>query len=156
MNKGAVLTVNDLQVYYDTPAGTVKAVDGISFDLRPGERLGLVGESGSGKSTMALALMRLHKPPARIAGGEVLLDGVGDVMKLDADALRRIRLDRLALVPQGAMNSLNPVMRIRDQLADGIKPTSPGTAAKSWPRAFEPSWPGWGWTPRSAASSRTS
>ena len=65
----------------------MKAVDGISFDLRPGERLGLVGESGSGKSTMALALMRLHKPPARIAGGEVLLDGVGDVMKLDADAL---------------------------------------------------------------------
>ena len=126
MNNGAVLTVKDLQVYYDTPAGTVKAVDGISFDLRPGERLGLVGESGSGKSTMALALMRLHKPPARIAGGEVLLDGIGDVMKLDADALRRIRLDRLALVPQGAMNSLNPVMRIRDQLADGIKTHEPG------------------------------
>ncbi len=126
MNNGAVLTVKDLRVYYDTPAGTVKAVDGISFDLRPGERLGLVGESGSGKSTMALALMRLHKPPARIAGGEVLLDGIGDVMKLDADALRRIRLDRLALVPQGAMNSLNPVMRIRDQLADGIKTHEPG------------------------------
>ncbi len=126
MNNGAVLTVNDLRVYYDTPAGTVKAVDGVSFDLRPGERLGLVGESGSGKSTMALALMRMHKPPARIAGGEVLLDGVGDVMQLDDDSLRRIRLDRLALVPQGAMNSLNPVMRVRDQLADGIKTHEPG------------------------------
>ncbi len=125
MSNAAVLTVNDLRVYYDTDAGTVKAVDGVSFDLQPGERLGLVGESGSGKSTLALALMRLHKPPARIAGGEVLLKGTGDVLKLEDGHLRQMRLDRIALIPQGAMNSLNPVMRIRDQLADGIRTHMP-------------------------------
>ncbi len=125
MSSAAVLTVNDLRVYYDTDAGTVKAVDGVSFDLQPGERLGLVGESGSGKSTLALALMRLHKPPARIAGGEVLLEGTGDVLKLEDGDLRQMRLDQMALIPQGAMNSLNPVMRIRDQLADGIRTHMP-------------------------------
>jgi peptide/nickel transport system ATP-binding protein len=121
MSNAAVLTVNDLRVYYDTDSGTVKAVDGVSFDLQPGERLGLVGESGSGKSTLALALMRLHKPPARIAGGEIFLDGSGDVVTLEDAQLRAMRLDRMALIPQGAMNSLNPVMRIRDQVADGIR-----------------------------------
>lgn len=125
MSNAAVLTVNDLRVYYDTELGAVKAVDGVSFDLQPGERLGLVGESGSGKSTLALALMRLHKPPARIAGGEVLLEGTGDAVTLDDAQLRAMRLERMALIPQGAMNSLNPVMRIRDQLADGIKTHQP-------------------------------
>ena len=68
-------SVEDLEVHYDTPAGPAKAVDDVSFALRPGERLGLVGESGSGKTTMAMALMRLTRPPGRIAGGRVLLDG---------------------------------------------------------------------------------
>ena len=66
-----VLQVRDLQVYYDTPLGTVQAVNHVSFRLRAGERLGLAGESGSGKSTMVLALLRLIKPPGRIAAGEV-------------------------------------------------------------------------------------
>jgi peptide/nickel transport system ATP-binding protein len=130
MNSGPVLTVKDLRVYYDTPAGMVKAVDGVSFDLQPGERLGLVGESGSGKSTLALALMRLHKPPARIAGGEVLLGGNGDVLKLEEHELRQMRLARMALIPQGAMNSLNPVMRIRNQIADGITTHIPDIKGK--------------------------
>ena len=78
-----------LRVYYHTPAGAVKAVDGVSFDLEPGQRLGLVGESGSGKSTIALALLRLIKPPGRIEGGKVVLDGV-DLLGL----LRRGRCAR--------------------------------------------------------------
>src|ERR1700757_1299846 len=72
-----ILQVRDLRVYYHTPLGAVRAVDGVSFDLRVGERLGLVGESGSGKSTVAMAIMRLIKPPGRIEGGQALFGGGG-------------------------------------------------------------------------------
>jgi peptide/nickel transport system ATP-binding protein len=114
-----VLSVEDLRVYYATPHGPVKAVDGVSFALRPGERMGLIGESGSGKTTIGTALMRLTKPPGRIVGGRVLLNG-RDLLTLDEPALRAVRLREIALVPQGAMNSLNPVMRLRDQIVDAI------------------------------------
>ncbi|MBM4437333.1 MAG: ABC transporter ATP-binding protein [Actinobacteria bacterium] len=126
-----VLQVADLQVYYDTPRGVVKAVDGVSFEMLPGERLGLVGESGSGKSTLALALMRLHKPPARIVGGTALLAERGDLLSLCEEETERVRLADIALVPQGAMNSLNPVMRVREQIIDGIRAhtNSTGTAS---------------------------
>ncbi|CAI8007541.1 Putative peptide import ATP-binding protein BRA1094/BS1330_II1086 [Geodia barretti] len=115
-----VLEVENLKVYYDTDAGQVKAVDDVSFTLKRGERMGLVGESGSGKTTMAMALMRLHKPPAIIAGGTVRLDGVS-ILELSDEEMRQTRLRDIALVPQGAMNSLNPVYRVRDQIVDGIK-----------------------------------
>ncbi len=115
----AILQVEDLQVAYGTPIGDVRAVDHVSFSLEAGQRLGLIGESGSGKTTMATALMRLTRPPGRIAGGRVLLDGT-DLLLLDDKALRRVRLREIALVPQGAMNSLNPVMRIADQMIDAI------------------------------------
>ena len=72
----AVLEVKDLHVHFPTPRGPVRAVDGVSFAVRPGERLGLIGESGSGKSTIALATMRLIKRPGQILGGQILLDGV--------------------------------------------------------------------------------
>lgn len=88
-----LLKVRDLRVYYDTPEGQVKAVDGVSFDLRVGERLGLVGESGSGKTTLAMALMRLHKPPAHIVGGEILLGGQ-NVLKLSEEGMRAVRRRR--------------------------------------------------------------
>jgi peptide/nickel transport system ATP-binding protein len=116
----AVLQVRDLRVYYHTPRGAVKAVDGVSFDLLAGERLGLVGESGSGKSTIALSLMRLIRPPGRIEGGEVLLDGV-NLAGLSEERMRRLRLAAIALVAQGAMNSLNPVLRVRAQIADALR-----------------------------------
>ena len=79
--------------------------------------MGLVGESGSGKSTMALAIMRMIKPPGLIEAGEVWLDGV-NMMALSEEEMRQVRLGRIAMIPQGSMNSLNPVMRIRAQLAD--------------------------------------
>ena len=115
----AVLRVEDFAVYYQTPRGPLKAVDGVSFSLRAGERLGLIGESGSGKTTMGTALLRLHRPPARIVRGRVLLNG-RDMVTLSEPELAKMRLGEIALVPQGAMNALNPVMRIRDQISDGI------------------------------------
>jgi len=114
-----ILSARDLSVYYYTERGPVKAVDHVSLDLQQSMRLGLVGESGCGKSTLAMALMRLIRPPGRIVHGEVLLDGV-DLVKLSAEEVRRTRLSKIALIPQGAMNSLNPVMRVREQIADGI------------------------------------
>jgi len=114
-----VLRVEGLRVSYDHPLGAVRAVDDVSFSLRPGERFGLAGESGSGKSTMALAILRLIRSPGRIDGGEVWLDGQ-PLSPLSDDAMRRLRLAGIALVPQGSMNSLNPVLRIRTQISDAL------------------------------------
>jgi peptide/nickel transport system ATP-binding protein len=115
----ALLHVDGLRVSYDHPRGAVRAVDDVSFSLRPRERFGLAGESGSGKSTMALAILRLIRPPGRIDGGEVWLDGQ-KLSALSDDAMRRLRLAGIALVPQGSMNALNPVLRIRAQIADAL------------------------------------
>lgn len=114
-----VLRVEALRVAYDHPQGQVRAVDDVSFSLRPRERFGLAGESGSGKSTMALAILRMIKPPGHIDGGEVWLEETA-LSPLSADAMRRLRLAGIAMVPQGSMNSLNPVVRIRDQIGDAI------------------------------------
>jgi peptide/nickel transport system ATP-binding protein len=116
----AVLRVRGLTVHYHTPGGVVKAADDVSFSLAAEERLGLAGESGSGKSTLALALLRLIKPPGRIEAGDVALDGVS-LMALSEEEMRRRRLAAIALVPQGSMNSLNPVLRIREQVADALR-----------------------------------
>ena len=121
-----VLHVDALQVVYETPRGQARAVDGVSFVLRAGERMGLVGESGSGKTTMATALMRLTRPPGRIAGGQVLFGG-RDLLQIPQHELRAIRLSEIALVPQAAMNSLNPVMRLSAQIADAILAHQPRT-----------------------------
>ncbi len=114
-----VLQVKDLHVVYGTDAGPVHAVDGISFTIYRGERFGLVGESGSGKSTTANAILRLIKAPGRIDNGSVLL-GKTDLLKVDEEEMRRIRWTRVSLVMQGSMNSLNPTMRIREQIADAV------------------------------------
>lgn len=115
-----VLQVKDLHVTYYTDRGVINAVNGITFDLQPGERLGLIGESGSGKSTMALSLMRMIKSPGRIASGQLLL-GDTDLVKVPEDEMRTIRASRISMIPQGAMNSLNPVIKIKDQIIDTIK-----------------------------------
>jgi oligopeptide/dipeptide ABC transporter ATP-binding protein len=118
--RAEVLSVRDLRVYYHTPRGAVRAVDGVTFDIKSGERLGLVGESGSGKTTIALALMQLIRPPGKIEGGEVLVDGV-DLLKLNDEEMRQRRLAVIAMVAQGAMNSLNPVVRVRAQIVDALR-----------------------------------
>jgi peptide/nickel transport system ATP-binding protein len=115
----AILEVKDLRVIYETPDGPVKAVNEVSFSLGPGERMGLIGESGSGKTTLATGLMRLSRPPAYITGGQVFLEG-RDLMALDEDEIRRSRLKEIAMVPQAAMNALNPVMRIDAQIKDAL------------------------------------
>jgi len=114
-----VLRVQDLRVHYHTPRGPVRAVEGVEFELRSGERLGLAGESGSGKSTTALALMRLIRPPGRIEAGRINL-GELELLALSEEELRDVRFSRISLIPQGVMNSLNPVMRVGAQIADTI------------------------------------
>jgi peptide/nickel transport system ATP-binding protein len=119
-----VLNVVDLQVTYYTDAGRAKALDNVTFTLNAGEKLGLVGESGSGKSTMALAMMRMIKPPGRIEGGQVIVDGT-DLTKLSEENMLKARLSKIAYIPQGAMNSLNPVLRIGAQMMDAIQAHQP-------------------------------
>jgi len=114
-----VLRVEGLCAGFDHPQGWVQAVDNVSFALMPGERFGLAGESGSGKSTLALSILRMIKPPGRIESGEVWLAGTR-LAELDEDGIRALRLAGIALVPQGSMNSLNPVMRIGQQIADAF------------------------------------
>ena len=109
-----------VSVEYGTDEGQVQAVDGASFSLRRGERLALVGESGCGKTTLAMALMRLTRPPGRVTDGQILLDG-NDILQLDDQEMRATRLAGIALVQQGAMNSLNPVLRVQDQMIDALQ-----------------------------------
>jgi peptide/nickel transport system ATP-binding protein len=115
-----ILEIKDLRVYYHVDAGAVKAVDGVSLSLDRGTKMGLVGESGSGKSTMALALMRMIKAPGQIEGGQMILDGV-DLVGLSEEEMRQTRLSRLSMIPQGAMNSLHPLLKIKDQIIEGMK-----------------------------------
>lgn len=114
-----ILELERLCVAYDHPRGRIRAVDDVSLALSPGERLGLAGESGSGKSTLALAILRMIKPPGNIEAGVVRFMGspLGD---LDEEGMRALRLAGIALVPQGSMNSLNPVSRIGRQIADAF------------------------------------
>ena len=114
-----LLRVRDLAVDFFTTTKIIHAVRGIGFDVAAGERVGLVGESGSGKTTAALALMRMIRPPGRIAGGTAQLGDI-DLLSLNREQVREARLKLVSYVPQGAMNALNPVLRIRDQILDGV------------------------------------
>jgi len=111
------LDIRDLRVVYLTTRGPVKAVDGVSFAIQPGEVVGLAGESGSGKSTIAHALLRILHPPALITGGQALFGG-RDIMEMDETELGQFRWCKISIVFQSAMNALNPVMKVRDQLLD--------------------------------------
>ncbi|NOZ73716.1 MAG: ABC transporter ATP-binding protein [Chloroflexi bacterium] len=115
------LEVKNLTVHYLTPEGEVIAVDGISFQVRRGEMLGLVGESGCGKTTAAMGILRLVQPPGRIMGGQAILKNKTDILALGKEELRRLRWTEFSLIPQGAMNSLNPTMKVKDQIRDVIE-----------------------------------
>jgi len=121
-----VLSIRDLSVVYRTMAGDVRAVDQVSMDLNAGEIVGLVGESGSGKSTLAYGATRLLRAPAVITGGSVLYQGRRmdtpiDVLQLSAGQLAGLRWQEIAIVFQSAMNALNPVMSVHNQLTDVIR-----------------------------------
>ena len=117
-DNGSLLEVRDLRTYFETEDGTVKAVDGISFDLKQGETLGIVGESGSGKSVANLSIMRLiPDPPGKIVSGSVIFHGQ-DVMKLSPREVRDIRGKQIAMIFQDPMTSLNPFMRVSKQLME--------------------------------------
>ena len=119
-----VLQVHDLVVEYATPAGAVRAVDGVSLSVGRGRVLGLVGESGCGKSTLATALLGLVRPPGRVAGGRVVLDG-RDLGALSEADLVGARGREVALIPQSAMNALNPAYTVHRQVAEAASLTRP-------------------------------
>ncbi len=117
-------SIRDLTVEYGTRAGSVRAVDNVSLNIKRGEILGLVGESGCGKSTLGKALMRLHTGPARITQGELLFDG-RDLMKLPLHDMHEIRGAEIGMVFQDPMTSLNPVQRILEHLTETIQAHEP-------------------------------
>src|SRR5437867_8129254 len=117
-DNGTILSIDGLKTYFMTEDGLVKAVDGISFELKKGETLGIVGESGSGKSVTNLSVMRLiPEPPGQIAGGKIVFDGI-DVLGLPIDDVRKIRGRRIAMIFQDPMTSLNPFLKISKQLME--------------------------------------
>jgi peptide/nickel transport system ATP-binding protein len=120
-----LLETRGLEIQFETRRGTARAVNELDLTLYEGERFGLVGESGSGKTTTILGMLRLIEEPGRIAAGEILMDGV-DLLQLSDEEMRQVRLARVAMIPQGAMNSLNPVIRIGDQMRWTILEHEPG------------------------------
>ena len=125
MTGGPVLDIRDLSIVYRTPGGEVRAVHEVNLALQPGEIVGLVGESGSGKSTLAYGACRLLRAPALITGGSVTYRGrrassPTDILQMRPEDLRRLRWREIAIVFQSAMNALNPVLNVRDQILDAI------------------------------------
>lgn len=115
---GTILSVKDLKTYFQTEDGVVKAVDGISFELKKGETIGIVGESGSGKSVTNLSIMRLiPEPPGKIVNGDIIFNGI-DIRKLAIEDVRKIRGKRIAMIFQDPMTSLNPFLKISTQLME--------------------------------------
>ena len=119
MTDKPVLTLRDLSIEFPTPKGVVQAVRALSLDIHQGRRVGFIGESGSGKTTTALAVMQMLAEPGRVSEGQIDLGGT-DILALTEEEMRRTRLNRVAYIPQGAMNSLNPVMRVEPQMWDAI------------------------------------
>lgn len=116
-----LLEVKDLQTYFRTDAGILKAVDGVSFIIREGETIGLVGESGSGKSVTNLSIMKLiPSPPGKIVGGQVIFENK-DILKLPEKSLREIRGNKISMIFQDPMTSLNPFLRISTQMIETIR-----------------------------------
>jgi peptide/nickel transport system ATP-binding protein len=129
-----LLDVRNLQVEFRTDRGPVRAVDNVSFSIKPGEVLGLAGESGSGKSTIALAIMRVLKSPAVITGGSVRFRN-RDILAMNDEDLEQFRWRDVSMVFQSAMNSLNPVMTIGDQIIDAIEAHTKTTKKEARDRA---------------------
>ena len=123
MTTSTIMEVVDLSVEYVLPDRTIKAVSHVSLDVNKGEVIGIVGESGSGKSTLAMTFLKLLEYPGKIKSGKVVYfgsEGKSDVLKMKPSELRRYRWKEVSMIFQSAMNSLNPVMRIEDQMRDAM------------------------------------
>ena len=132
-----VLDVKNLQTVVFTNSGLFRAVDDVSFSIRRGETLAIVGESGCGKSVTALSIMRLvPDPPGRIVGGSVTLEGT-ELLDLDEAEMRAIRGNRISMIFQEPMTSLNPVMRIGDQITEAVRLHRKLTAKEAWGKAVD-------------------
>jgi peptide/nickel transport system ATP-binding protein len=141
-----LIDVRDVRIYYTTTAGEAKVVDGVDLSIRRDEIFGLAGESGCGKSTLVEGLLRLIKPPGYIKSGSAIFypaanDDLGDdpldLLTLTPAEMRQLRWKHISYVPQGAMNALNPVMRIGDQVVDAILAHSPVTREEATDRMLE-------------------
>ncbi len=115
--KKPLLEVKNLKTYFHTEDGTVRAVDGVSFDVYPGEVLGLVGESGCGKSVTSLSIMRLISKPGKVAEGEIFLDGQ-NLLKFSENEMTKVRGNRISMIFQQPQTALNPVFKVGDQIAE--------------------------------------
>ncbi len=132
-----LLTVENLQTYFFTDAGVVRAVDGVSFRIAPGETLGVVGESGCGKTVTALSILRLvPDPPGRIVGGRVAFEGT-ELLALDPERMRKMRGSAIAMIFQEPMTSLNPVFTVGDQIAEGVRLHQGLSRRAAWEKAVE-------------------
>jgi len=132
-----LLSVRDLRTYFYTDGGIAKSVDGVSFEIGPGETVGLVGESGCGKSVTALSLLRLIRPPGRIeAGSSIEFDGT-NLVTLDEKSMRSIRGARISMVFQEPMTALNPVFTVGDQIAEVVRVHKGGSKQQARQRAIE-------------------
>jgi peptide/nickel transport system ATP-binding protein len=132
-----VLDVRGLQTVFFTNSGLFRAVDDVSFKVRRGETLAIVGESGCGKSVTALSIMRLvPNPPGKIVGGSITLEGT-DLLGLDDDKMREVRGNRISMIFQEPMTSLNPVMRIGNQITEAVRLHRPMTQKQAWKQAVE-------------------
>jgi oligopeptide/dipeptide ABC transporter ATP-binding protein len=116
-DKKPLLEVKQLKTYFNTEDGLVRAVDGVNFDVYPGEVLGLVGESGCGKSVTSLSIMRLIAPPGKILEGEILLDG-RNLLELPESEMIKVRGNRISMIFQQPQTALNPVFKVSDQIAE--------------------------------------
>jgi peptide/nickel transport system ATP-binding protein len=135
--EATVLDVKGLRTVFFTNSGLFRAVEDVSFTVRRGETLAIVGESGCGKSVTALSIMRLvPDPPGRIVGGSVVLEGT-DLLALDESEMRKIRGNRISMIFQEPMTSLNPVMRIGDQITEAVRLHRTITRKDAWKQAVE-------------------
>jgi len=132
----SLLEIRNLTLHYGTTKGMVQAVDKVSFSLDRGESVGLVGESGCGKSSVAMATMKLMPPNAVIIGGEILFKGENILLK-DDEEIRRIRWKEISMVFQAAMNALNPVISVGDQIIEAIRAHNEVSESEAWEKVKE-------------------
>lgn len=119
--KNTILSIENLNVQYETDAGVVKAVNGVSFSLEKGKTIGLVGETGAGKTSIALSIMQLlQSPPAQITSGKILFEG-DDLLTRKPDQMRKVRGKKISMIFQDPMTALNPIERVGDQIAEVLR-----------------------------------